>query len=61
MNRINMHIEIYSMIAARLLAIGMAYPMDFDDLIEFSIRVDKTIRKVNEWKNLRDAIRRPSR
>lgn len=61
MNRINMHIEIYSMIAAHLLKIGGACPMGFDELIEFSTRVDKTIHKINEWKAIRDAIRRPSR
>ena len=61
MNRINMHIEIYSMIATHLLEIDRAYPMDFDKLIEFSTRVDKTIHKVIEWTNIRDAIRRPSR
>ena len=61
MNRINMHIEIYSMIADDLFVIIRAHPMCFDELIEFSTRVDKIIHKVNEWKNIRDAIRRPSR
>lgn len=63
MNRINMHIGVYSMLTVRLLDILWSNPFGFSDIeySELSERIDNNAHRINEWEGIRDAIRRPSR
>ena len=63
MNRINAHIKTYSMNVNRLLNILWSNPLGFDEFefMELSELVNKSVNRIDEWKDIRDAIRRPSR
>ena len=63
MNRINMHIEIYSKKVNRLLDILWSNSFGFSDIeySELAKCMNETLHKINEWEAIRDAIRRPLR